>query len=107
MGPRSGTDPIRCGRSRHESAAGDEHVIRPSIRLGRVAGIEVDAHWSVLVIMGLFAWSLADLTLPDLAPGSSSGAYWIAAVLAVVVLFSSLLAHEIAHSVVARRTGIT
>lgn len=36
---------------------GDERVdhgcMRPSVRLGRIAHIEVGIHWSVLVIMGL------------------------------------------------------
>jgi Zn-dependent protease len=79
---------------------------RSSIRLGRVSGIEIDLHWSVLVIMVLLTWSLADLTLPDLAKGYEPATYWIAAPFAVVVFFASLLAHELAHSVVARRRGV-
>jgi Zn-dependent protease/CBS domain-containing protein len=82
-------------------------MLQPSIRLGRIAHIEVGLHWSVLVIMLLFSWSLADATLPDLAPGSSTAAYWVVALVAVVLLFSSLLAHELAHSVVAERRGVT
>ncbi len=78
----------------------------PTVRLGRIAGIEVRLHWSVLVIMLLFTWSLADATLPSLAEGSTAAAYWTAAALAVVVFFASLLAHELAHSVVARRSGV-
>jgi Zn-dependent protease/CBS domain-containing protein len=81
-------------------------MLHPSIRLGRIAHIEVGLHWSVLVIMLLFSWSLADATLPDLAPGSSTAAYWVVALVAVVLLFSSLLAHELAHSVVALRRGV-
>lgn len=78
----------------------------PTVRLGRIAGIEVRLHWSVLVIMLLFTWSLADATLPSLVDGSTSAAYWVAALLAVVVFFASLLAHEFAHSLVARRCGV-
>jgi Zn-dependent protease len=80
--------------------------MRSSIRIGRIAHIEVGLHWSVLVIMGLLAWSLAEATLPELAPGFSTAGYWIAASVGAVLLFTSLLAHELAHSVVAERRGV-
>ena len=80
--------------------------MRPTVRLGRIAHIEIGLHWSVLAIMLLFTWSLADVTLPDLAPAYTTAVYWLAAAAAVVVLFSCLLAHEVAHSVVARRRGV-
>ena len=81
--------------------------MRPSVRLGRIAHIEVGVHWSVLVIMVLLVWSLAEATLPELAPGSSDAAYWLVAVVGVLALFASLLAHELAHSVVAERRGVS
>jgi Zn-dependent protease len=80
--------------------------MRRSVRLGRIAHIEVGFHWSVLVIIGLLAWSLAEATLPDLAPGSSTFVYWVVAATGAVLLFASLLAHELAHSVVAERRGV-
>ncbi len=80
--------------------------MRSAIRLGRIAHIEVGLHWSVLLIMGLLAWSLAELTLPELAPGSSAAVYWIAAASGAVLLLTSLLAHELAHSVVAQRRAV-
>jgi len=81
--------------------------MRPSVRLGRIAHIEVGIHWSVLVIMVLLVWSLAGATLPELAPGSSDSVYWLVAVIGVLLLFASLLAHELAHSVVAERRGVS
>jgi Zn-dependent protease len=80
--------------------------MRPSVRLGRIAHIEVGIHWSVLVIMVLLVWSLAEAALPEFAPGSSDPVYWVAAVGGVLLLFASLLAHELAHSVVAERRGV-
>lgn len=82
-------------------------MLHPTLRLGRIAHIEVGLHWSVVVLMVLFSWSLADTTLPELAPGSSTAVYWAVALVAVVILFTSLLAHELAHSVVAERRGVT
>jgi Zn-dependent protease/CBS domain-containing protein len=75
------------------------------ITLGRVAGFPLSIHWSVLVILWLFTWSLA-ATLPDTAPGHSPGAYWLAGIGGAVVLLASLMAHELTHAVVARRAGI-
>ena len=75
------------------------------IRLAKVSGFPVSVHWSVLVILWLFTWSLAS-SLPRAAPGHSAGAYWLAGVIGAVVLLASLLAHELSHAVVARRAGI-
>ncbi|MCV7257517.1 site-2 protease family protein [Mycobacterium shimoidei] len=73
--------------------------------IGRIAGFPVRINWSVLVILWLFTWSLAS-TLPDSAPGHSGSAYWIAGACGAVVLLTSLLAHELAHAIVARRAGV-
>ena len=73
--------------------------------LGRVAGFPLTVHWSVLVILWLFTWSLA-ATLPDTAPGHPSIVYWLAGITGAVVLLASLLAHELTHAIVARREGV-
>jgi Zn-dependent protease len=78
--------------------------MRPTIRLGRIAGIEVGIHWSLLVIGVLLVGSLAGGVLPAWAP-NAHGSYLAAAVLAVALFFGSILAHELAHSIVARRRG--
>jgi len=75
------------------------------IPLGRIAGFPVNANWSVLVILWLFTWSLAS-TLPSTAAGYSTGSYWIAGICGATVLLASLLAHELAHAIMARRAGI-
>ena len=76
--------------------------MRPTIRLGRIAGIEVGVHWSLLVIGVLLVGSLAGGVLPALAP-DAHGSYLAAAVLGAALFFASILAHELAHSIVARR----
>ena len=74
--------------------------------LGRIAGIRVGVHWSVFAIWWLLAWSLSTEVLPDAAPGSSRGTYWVTAALAALVLLGCLLAHELSHALVARRHGV-
>ncbi|MBS2966931.1 site-2 protease family protein [Actinocrinis puniceicyclus] len=72
----------------------------------QVRGIPVRAHWSVLVVLGLFTWSLAAQLLPDAAKGYPTAAYWAAAVGCGVLFMLCLLAHELAHALVARRVGL-
>jgi Zn-dependent protease/CBS domain-containing protein len=77
-----------------------------NLSLGRIAGIHVGLNWSLLVVGALIAWSLATSLLPSASPGQTSGAYWAAGVVSAFVFLASLLAHELAHSVVAMRRGV-
>ncbi len=80
--------------------------MRQTLRLGRIAGIPVGVHWSVLAIMALLAYGLAVGVLPAGAPGRTWQTYWGIAIGAAVLFLGSLLAHEIAHALVARRFGV-
>ena len=77
-----------------------------NLSLGRIAGIHVGLNWSLLVVAGLIAWSLATGLLPAASPGHTSGAYWTAGIVSAFVYLAGLLAHELAHSVVAVRRGV-
>jgi Zn-dependent protease/CBS domain-containing protein len=79
---------------------------KASFHLARVAGIDVDAHWSLFLIAGLLVWTLAAGLLPEIDPGHPVVAYWVVAVVAIVVFYGSLVAHELAHATVARRQGV-
>lgn len=81
--------------------------MRATFTLGRIAGIRVGVHWSVVLIFALIAVGLAQGELPDAVPGRARGLYWVAGLAAAVVFFGSLLAHELAHAVVARRNGVS
>lgn len=71
-----------------------------------MAGIRLGAHWSVLVVASLIAWTLGAFVLPELEPGYRVGEYWAVGIGAALLFFASLLAHELGHSVIARRQGI-
>ena len=77
-----------------------------TIPLGRVAGIRIGAHWSVLVMIVLIGWLLGAEALPAITPHESAVAYWAVAVPGAVAFIAALLAHELAHSLVARRYGV-
>jgi Zn-dependent protease/predicted transcriptional regulator len=80
--------------------------MRSSLRLGRVAGVPVSLNWSVLVVTMLLTWQLGAGLLPQEAPGHGMVAYWGAGLAGAILLLGSLLAHELAHSLVARRHGV-
>jgi Zn-dependent protease len=79
---------------------------RGGIRLGRILGIPVAIDWTLLVIAGLLTVSLAGDRYPMEFPGQPVGSYWVVGIVTAAVFFGSVLAHELAHSVVARRHGI-
>ncbi|MEU8075651.1 site-2 protease family protein [Catellatospora citrea] len=81
--------------------------MRPTLRLGSIAGIPVGVHWSVFLIMLLLGQGLATAVLPAGAPGGSAGAYWIVALAVTVLFLGSLLAHELSHAIVARHYGVS
>ncbi|MCP2331105.1 site-2 protease family protein [Actinoalloteichus caeruleus] len=80
--------------------------MRTTLRLGRIAGIPVGLHWSVVGIVLLVAIGLAARQLPLLFPGYPVAAYVVAGIGAALLLVLSLLVHELAHAVVARRNGV-
>src|SRR5919198_371908 len=78
----------------------------PSIRLGRLFGIEIGFNWSLIFIFALITWTLARDFLPGAAPGYGAPTYWVVGALGAVLFYGSLLAHELSHALVARRNGI-
>lgn len=76
-------------------------------RLITVRGIpvQVDVGWIVIAL--LITWSLATRAFPVLHPGQSASIYWAMALVGALGLFGSIVAHEIAHTFVARRQGIS
>jgi Zn-dependent protease/CBS domain-containing protein len=76
-------------------------------RLGRLGGIDIVVHWSWFLIFFLLTWSLAEGLFRHDYPGWSTAAIWLAGAATSLLLFVSVLLHEFAHSVMARRQGMT
>src|SRR5690242_17651070 len=97
-----GFAPVTGGHHRR----GEGGFVESSFRLGRIAGVDVGVNWSWLVVFALITWSLAAGVFPDQDPGRSQAVYIAMAVVAAVLFFTSLLAHELGHAVTARREGM-
>ncbi|WP_275461702.1 site-2 protease family protein [Streptomyces noursei] len=78
-----------------------------SVRIGRVVGVPLRMHWSVPLLVVLFAYGLGRQTLPVIAPGRSAVVYAVAGVVGAALLTGSLLLHETAHAAIARRKQIS
>jgi len=73
-----------------------------SILVARLLGIDIRIHLSWFLIFGLVLLSLSDRVLPSLRPSWSDQKTLIVAAIAALLFFMSVLAHELAHAVVAR-----
>ncbi len=77
-----------------------------SIRLGRVLRIPIGVNWSIVAIAGLFTVALAVQAFPQTVPDAGLGSRFLAAAIAVVLFFASILAHELGHAIAALSHGV-
>lgn len=80
-------------------------MLRASISLGKIAGVDVGIHYSMFALLGLVSWSLAVGFLPDHFRGWQTGVYWATGAVSALLLFASVLVHELAHSLLAVARG--
>ncbi|MCC9306574.1 site-2 protease family protein [Kitasatospora sp. RB6PN24] len=80
--------------------------MRGTASLGRIFGVPLRIHWSAPALIFFFGYGLAAQTLPAWVPGRSATAYGIAGVIGAGLLAVSLLLHETAHALTARRAGV-
>lgn len=64
----------------------------------------IDASW--LLLAALISWTLAEAVFPYLTPHLTQATYWWMAIATTIGLFFSIVFHEMAHSLVARRYGL-
>jgi len=70
-----------------------------AFNLGKVFGIQLRLHYSWFIIFALLAFALV-------APHWSSGFWWAIGIITCLLFFASVIAHELAHSLVGRANGI-
>ncbi|HEX5762576.1 MAG TPA: site-2 protease family protein [Solirubrobacterales bacterium] len=77
-----------------------------SISIGRLAGIPIGVQPLWLAIVGLITWSLGAVYYPEAVSGIAPAFAYGLGLLSALLLFASILLHELGHSVVARRHGV-
>ena len=78
-----------------------------ALRVLSVGGIPIHVHVSWLAIYALITWTLAVGYFPQVLPDMPAAAYWVSGLIAALLLFVSVLLHELSHSFVARAHGLS
>ena len=79
--------------------------MHPSIRLGRIFGIQIGLHYSWFLIAVLVILSLGgQFTATNPAWGFTT--IWATAILTGVLFFTAIVLHELSHALVARARGL-
>jgi len=77
-----------------------------AFNLGRIFDIQFRLHYTWFIIFLLITFSLSWQVFPALYPGWTGLTYWIIGIVTSLLFFASVVAHELAHSLVARFYGI-
>jgi Zn-dependent protease/CBS domain-containing protein len=75
-------------------------------RLGSILGFEIRIDYSWFIIFFLILWSFSRVVFPVYYPDLDAATHLLMGIAGTLLFFASLLAHELSHSVVARRKGI-
>jgi Zn-dependent protease/CBS domain-containing protein len=81
-------------------------MTRHNVPLGRILGIPIGLDYSWFVIFALLTWMLAGSYYPAAFKGWTPALYWLMGAVTAIMLFVSVLLHELGHSWVALRYGI-
>jgi Zn-dependent protease/CBS domain-containing protein len=82
-------------------------MLRGGIPIGKAFGISLRLHYSWFFIFALVTWALAGSYFPSTYPTWSLSARIAAGLITSVLFFGSVLVHELMHSIVAQRQGIS
>jgi Zn-dependent protease len=77
-----------------------------SFSIGRWFGFKVRIDYSWFIIFGLVVWTFSSYVFPAQLPRLATGEYYAMGTAAALLLFLSVLLHELAHSIVARSRGV-
>ncbi len=77
-----------------------------SFSLGRIFGIQFRIHYSWFIIFVLITVSLSWQYFPYAYPEWSTLLYWLTGIATSLLFFTSVVAHELSHSLVGRASGI-
>lgn len=77
-----------------------------SIRVARIAGIPLGIHPLWFAVVALITWSLGAAYYPEEIAGIAPLAAYALGLASALLLFASVVLHELGHALVARRYGI-
>jgi Zn-dependent protease/predicted transcriptional regulator len=81
-------------------------MFKSSIKLFKIFGIEIRLDYSWFIIFALFSYYFGVSYFPSVMPGINRGVLVLVTIITVILFFTSVLIHEMSHSLVARKKGI-
>jgi Zn-dependent protease/CBS domain-containing protein len=75
-------------------------------KIATVMGIPIRVHFSWFIVFGLITWSLSTHYFPKAAPDLPVASYWMKGILASLLLFASVVFHELSHAYMAKKYSI-
>ena len=87
-------------------------AMNSSLELGRIMGIPVRLHWTIIFIVLFIAWSFASVhqetggIVYGLGGIEPVALRWIASLIFSLALFACVALHELGHSYIAKKSGV-
>jgi Zn-dependent protease/predicted transcriptional regulator len=77
-----------------------------SLQVGKIKNIPIKLHFTLIIVFFLISWTLATGFMPNYYPNLNNFQYWIMGIIGAIILFISVLLHELSHSILSLRYGI-
>lgn len=77
-----------------------------SLRIAKVKDIPIKLHFTLIIVFFLITWTVSSSFMPLYFPGLPSFQYWIMGIASAIILFVSVLLHELAHSILSLKYGL-
>lgn len=77
-----------------------------SLQIAKVKEIPIKLHFTLIIVFFLVAWTLSVGFMPSFFPNLSTTHYWIMGIAGAIILFISVLLHELAHSLLSLKYGL-
>lgn len=77
-----------------------------SLQVGKIGGIGIRLHFTIIIAFILLVWTISTYFMPQFVPDLNEIDYWILGVVSTVLVFFSILLHELSHSFMSQKYGI-
>ena len=77
-----------------------------SLQICTIKKIPIKLHFTLIIVFFLISWTLATGFMPQYYPNLTNLQYWTMGIIGSIMLFVSILLHELSHSILSIRYGI-
>ncbi len=77
-----------------------------SLQILTIKKIPIKLHFTLIIVFFLISWTLATGFMPYYYPNLTTLQYWTMGIIGAIILFVSILLHELSHSLLSIRYGI-